>query len=589
MLFTTSLCLLLLFWTSLFLLDYYLRINHVQWYLDFSDRSGLQVSLAQFRFYVSRFDGSHFFNSYSTTVRRWKNSRNWMLAVDTWFSVGAFVALCCFVLATLYLSYLLVCEVFNFIALFSVRSWHQVRVSSDGNYHSVGGEAVDQGALSYVPYQSHVQSGITPVIPGVNIPMEHLPLFMSVLIIAGIIHEIGHAFAAASSNVRVTGFGIFLYGIYPGAFTEIDTGELERATPAQKLRIYSAGIWHNLILALLGYIFYLLVPTMCLLLFKTGAGVLVTDISSNSGLVGPSGLQYGHVISQLNGCNVYDKQSYLRCLARFEADVPRHGYYLPASSVFPLTASSNMIQVVGGETGCCQEFENITTSSHICFQYVANRTAKDQKVTPAMDFGEHLGLKNRAQRAAIGGDSDNSDSTAQSKGINLADYNFACLPAREVTDHVPCSHDSVQEKNGEICVYPAMYNGTVLLRFDVANSTRPIIFIGQISEARFLLNLQELIPRSSWIPYSIPGALELACKYVITFSLALGLLNAVPCHGLDGHWIADVVVDYFFGSKPITFRDNVSGALVLYGTTVFLLNVMIGFLKFVVIHTLGSL
>lgn len=56
--------------------------------------------------------------------------------------------------------------------------------------------------------------------------MSHLPLFMFVLVISGIIHELGHAFAAINANVRVTGFGIFIYGIYPGAFTEIDTDEL---------------------------------------------------------------------------------------------------------------------------------------------------------------------------------------------------------------------------------------------------------------------------------------------------------------------------------------------------------------------------
>lgn len=33
-------------------------------------------------------------------------------------------------------------------------------------------------------------AGITPVIPGVNIPWAHLPMFMFVLIVAGTIHEV---------------------------------------------------------------------------------------------------------------------------------------------------------------------------------------------------------------------------------------------------------------------------------------------------------------------------------------------------------------------------------------------------------------
>jgi hypothetical protein len=36
----------------------------------------------------------------------------------------------------------------------------------------------------------HISGGITPVIPGVNIPWSHLPLFMFVLVIAGAVHEV---------------------------------------------------------------------------------------------------------------------------------------------------------------------------------------------------------------------------------------------------------------------------------------------------------------------------------------------------------------------------------------------------------------
>ena len=108
--------------------------------------------------------------------------------------------------------------------------------------------------------------------------MSHLPLFMTVLIVAGVLHELGHAFAALNANTRVTGFGIFVFGIYPGAFTEIDTDELERASTAQKLRIYCAGIWHNLVLAGLGYLVYLCIPLICFPLFTSNAGLLVTGM-----------------------------------------------------------------------------------------------------------------------------------------------------------------------------------------------------------------------------------------------------------------------------------------------------------------------
>uniref|UniRef100_A0A914QAN9 Membrane-bound transcription factor site-2 protease n=1 Tax=Panagrolaimus davidi TaxID=227884 RepID=A0A914QAN9_9BILA len=330
------------------------------------------------------------------------------------------------------------------MALFSIKSFFNVRISPEGNYKTIGeGDDVEQ-ALSYVPYQHHVQSGITPVIPGVNIPMSHLPLFMFVLVISGIIHELGHAFAAINANVRVTGFGIFIYGIYPGAFTEIDTDELERATSAQKLRIYSAGIWHNLILALLGYFVYISIPFLCLPLFHTGAGVLVTDVSTDSGLIGPNGLKLGHVITRLNGCDVRDKVEYLRCLALHDNFSPKYGYYLSTTDVFSLTASTNRISSVGGEMACCQEFENITSASHICFQYYNEKwstniqtNASIKHSTQMVNFGESLGIKNRAYRANVNNvnNAEKEPTTQTNFGrkldpLNREELSFACLPAR---------------------------------------------------------------------------------------------------------------------------------------------------------------
>lgn len=58
----------------------------------------------------------------------------------------------------------------------------------------------------------------------------------------------------------------------------------------------------------------------------------------------------------------------------------------------------------------------------------------------------------------------------------------------------------------------------------------------------------DIAPRFKWIPFWLPQIVELFCKYLITFSLAMGLLNAVPCYGLDGQFICRTVVDYFFAT-----------------------------------------
>lgn len=66
-----------------------------------------------------------------------------------------------------------------------------------------------------------------PIIPGVNVPWEQMPVFIGTLVVAGVCHELGHALAAINENVGVNGFGLFLVAIYPGAFTEIENAALE--------------------------------------------------------------------------------------------------------------------------------------------------------------------------------------------------------------------------------------------------------------------------------------------------------------------------------------------------------------------------
>lgn len=116
----------------------------------------------------------------------------------------------------------------------------------------------------------------------------------------------------------------------------------------------------------------------------------------------------------------------------------------------------------------------------------------------------------------------------------------------------------------------------------------------------YMIDTMDITPRFDWIPFWMPQTVELFCKYLITFSLAMGLLNAVPCYGLDGQFMCRIVVDYFFvrlspayaifclfEAQKIYFnhfsrRQKIANAILYFGTVVFTLNLAIGFLKFLV-------
>ena len=68
---------------------------------------------------------------------------------------------------------------------------------------------------------------LTPVMPGVNLPSSQTGYYLLTLLVCGILHEFGHAIAAVREQVRINGFGLFVFGVYPGAFVDLYTEHLQ--------------------------------------------------------------------------------------------------------------------------------------------------------------------------------------------------------------------------------------------------------------------------------------------------------------------------------------------------------------------------
>lgn len=58
-------------------------------------------------------------------------------------------------------------------------------------------------------------------------------------------HEFGHAIAAASEGVQMEYVAIFMAVLFPGALVALNYDLLENLPLFSMLRIYCAGIWHN--------------------------------------------------------------------------------------------------------------------------------------------------------------------------------------------------------------------------------------------------------------------------------------------------------------------------------------------------------
>lgn len=86
-------------------------------------------------------------------------------------------------------------------------------------------------------------------------------------------------FCVSREKVRVNGFGIFILALYPGAFVDISTDQLQTATPLQQLRIYCAGVWHNFVIVVFAVIALLLLPTLLMPFYSSGEAAFVTYVA----------------------------------------------------------------------------------------------------------------------------------------------------------------------------------------------------------------------------------------------------------------------------------------------------------------------
>ena len=141
-----------------------------------------------------------------------------------------------------------------------------------------------------------VSNIMIPLVPGVTMPMTPsyiVPLSLSVLISAGL-HELGHAIACAKEDIRIHSMGAFLVAPFLcGAYVRLPV-DIQALSPGGRLRVWSAGIWHNVLLC---FVLSLILSTPFMSFFDfissplygTGQGAVIVEVQSSRSPL------YGHV------------------------------------------------------------------------------------------------------------------------------------------------------------------------------------------------------------------------------------------------------------------------------------------------------
>ncbi|KAG9330448.1 hypothetical protein JZ751_024440 [Albula glossodonta] len=367
------------------------------------------------------------------------------------------------------------------------------------------------------------------VVPGVNLPISQLAYFFIAILISGVIHEFGHGVAALREQVRLNGFGMFVFVIYPGAFVDLFTTHLHLISPVQQLRIFCAGVWHNFMLCVVALSVLLLLPLFLFPLYSTGAGALVIEVVEGSAASGPRGLFVGDLVTQLEDCPVQGVEDWHTCIKHLSQS-PQTGYCVHSASLQLSWASGRVYRRLDGTMECCSN----GSLSDLCFSYSNNQENKM----------------------------------------------FACLPARKTMESsrtCRSNADCQADPTPSLCVVPSLENQTRLIRVRHPPQSH-MLFLGYPLHLQLAVSLTNFVPRFGFLHFDLPVVLETFCKYLVSLSGALAVVNAVPCFALDGQWILTSFLEATLGSL-VTEKNNrelLGFFILLGGSTLLAANVALG-------------
>lgn len=392
--------------------------------------------------------------------------------------------------------------------------------------------------LCYTLYKGSISDDreqmLTPVMPGLNLPSSDIPYYLTTLITSALFHEAGHALAAANEMVRLNGWGVFLLLVYPGAYVELHPDHLALISASRQLRIYCAGVWHNLVMAVCGIVAFFLLPIMLLPLYSRGVGGVVLYLPDDSVLTNK--LSPATIITNVNMCPVFGTEDWYKCVQE-QARAPITGYCMPKSLLeqYHMYSYSDTTALPEGGRGCCPD----DSQSDLCFHMVTSNNDIANATTHIM---------------------------------------YMCLAARAVVTRRNCSHTiDCRGVPQSVCVFPSIPSSSRIVKIKHNARSPDVLYLGEPQGLYGSVLLGDYSPRSQFVPLTLPVVMATQLLYIVSLSAAFAVLNVVPAYALDGQWVTIVMVEawlqhYIPSQKSRTLFCN---CLLFVGTFLLIANIVL--------------
>lgn len=249
-----------------------------------------------------------------TVYRLWRlfglGARGW----NKFYSIGAVVACA---LGVLVLAFILVNPAVVLARL--LRTLQAAHTPVSAAVHVPAAAAAAAAAAVGAPAAAAPAPVLQPLVPGLTFPLDRALLMVAAVAVCGVFHELGHALAAVVQGYALQAVGVELYLlVVPKFYADID-GAVQTAPPAHALRVFCAGVWHNLVTGAAALAFTAVLSTAFLGALYTlpARGPVVTGIPPASPMAAAH-VALGDALVRVGSCPVSSTADWDACIARIE-------------------------------------------------------------------------------------------------------------------------------------------------------------------------------------------------------------------------------------------------------------------------------
>lgn len=373
---------------------------------------------------------------------------------------------------------------------------------------------------------------VKAMLPGINIPTSDFWIYFLAIALSTIFHELGHALAAAQEDVQIIAVGVYVFTIIPVAFVDLNTDQLKNLAVTKRLRIYCAGVWHNIAIAFMAILLFFSAPILFNIAYETGTGVRVTDLTEDSPLKDSIGLHKDDVITSINNCKIKVASDWMQCL-----QLAHQRYGICTSAEFVAQNDEIMMENIkeNDVVECCRPEE----AYNHCFEYMEPKVASDS-VLPGQ---------------------------------------YSCLKPRDMVKNqfVKCTESGGYScPRAMHCMRPSLNNVSYLLIIE-RKENNPVLYLGLPYDLHKTVFVDQYFPRLKVFSFFSPSRFEKLLRYIFIFSMGIAFLNVLPCYSMDGHHIArnliQILAKYlnkngdfvtFFTVFTVVIGTGVTGPILIY-------------------------